>query len=1523
MTLNPNGSFSYDPNDQFEYLQVGETASDRFDYTMMDSQGASDTATVIVTIDGVNDEETLVTNAGVTLDQGTALTITTVELEATDVDNSTSELVYSVSSAPMHGRLLLDGTELTIGGTFTQQDIDESRLSYEHDNSVTTSDGFAFTVDDGAGTVSSGTFAITVTLLCAPDPLVVTTTADIVAMDCETSLREAITFANANPGPDTITFFVAGTFSITSPLPSLSDSTGGTTMDGSSAPGFVDAPVVVLQGPGTASFAGLEVTSASNTIHALQIASFWFGINITGSDATGNVVTGCYVGTNGVTTASNPYANDWGIRLDNADDNRIGTNADDLNDAAEANVISGNLSSGIRVVNDSTGNTIAGNYIGTNADGSAPLLAGGTSGMGISFWRQFSNEPSANTVGGTHPAARNIISGHNDAGIDLYGWSHVLIQGNLIGTDATGTNAIGNEDGVNLHAGAKFNQIGGTAPGAGNLISGNDVAGIRFTHATSGNNVVEGNLIGTDQTGFQPLGNNTGITFNLSNDNTIGGTAANAGNIISGNRLHGIRFGNTTGGNDVLGNDIGTTSDGVTALGNGGHGVSIYISSNVLVGGSALGAANVIAFNSGDGVRVEGDPGDINNRISSNSIHSNAGLGINLGTDAVTPNDPDDVDTGPNGLQNYPEIAVAASVGGSTTLEGTLNSTADTTLTLEFFANLAADPSGHGEGQTLIGSALVTTDSSGDATFSVVFTPALTAGQWITATATDPTGNTSEFSGAVLVGENHPPVVDDQNFTVNENSTTGCIVGTVIASDPDPGNNLSFVVTNGDPGGLFAIDASGQITTTAPLDHEAQEVYTLTVTVQDGGTPSLGDTATITVNVLDVNEMPTVGDDTFAIPENEPAGTVVGTVTASDPDDGGEPFGALTYTVVGGPFAIDASGQITTTAPLDHEAQEVYTLTVTVQDGGTPSLSDTAAITVNVLDVNEMPTVGDDTFAIDENSSYGTSVGSVTATDPDDGDVLSYSIIGGTGTTAFDINSSTGEITVLDPVQLDYETTPVFWLDVEVTDTAGLKDTATITINLNDLVEGPGTFTISGRVFDDLDNNGLFEPTNGETGIGGVELRLLVEVSGSHIATAISELDGSYSFVDVPAGRYRLAEVQPEGYLDGIETAGTAGGFVDNSQDFNEIRDMVLGNFDGTGYLFGEILPSSLQGLVWEDFNNDGEVDFGEMAAEGTTITLTGTDDRGNNVMLSQDSNGQGIFEFVDLRPGNYTLNEAQPAGYVDGKDVVGEVNGVLTGDHDGGTPALSTINDAFAGVVLPRPNSSGVNYNFGERIDGGALGSSQTATIGFWQNKNGKQLVENLNGNVDSTLLAEYLGTTFPNMYGVDAGPHNLLDYNGDGTTDDPFTNRQVHSLYKVLFKRNAKNSPGGPPKLDAQVMAVAMATYVTKESHVSVNYVTGTTDPSLVATVESVGFHVTAGGLGSQTFNVGIAGEAFGVANHTDVRIIDLLLATNRMSLNGLLYDDADEDGTGDGEIDSFERMLRSLANDVYTAINELGHI
>jgi len=311
---------------------------------------------------------------------------------------------------------------------------------------------------------------------------------------------------------------------------------------------------------------------------------------------------------------------------------------------------------------------------------------------------------------------------------------------------------------------APTSTIGGTVSGAGNLISGNSNDGIYASSAQG--TIIQGNLIGTDGNGTSANTNGTGgidgvsgIQLQDCTNSMIGGTTAGSRNVISGNVGPGIEYGIFLGGsgNTIEGNHIGVDATGSGALGNGAPGIGSYGGFNNTIGGTAAGAGNIIAFNAG-GLTLSNVQGlGTGNAILSNSIFSNSGgLGIDLhfgfSSDGVTLDDSGDDDIGPNNLQNFPVLTNASTGGGMTTISGSLNSTANTIFRVEFFANAAADPSSYGQGQTFLGAQDVTTDGSGNVAFNAVLSAVPPIGQAIiTATATDPGNNTSEFSLALQI----------------------------------------------------------------------------------------------------------------------------------------------------------------------------------------------------------------------------------------------------------------------------------------------------------------------------------------------------------------------------------------------------------------------------------------------------------------------------------------------------------------------------------------------------------------------------------------------------------------------------------------------------------------------------------------------------------------------------------------------------------------------------------------------------
>jgi hypothetical protein len=462
------------------------------------------------------------------------------------------------------------------------------------------------------------------------------------------------------------------------------------------------------------------------------------GVHI-GGDASSNQVLGNFIGTNqdGTAALGNGFR---GVVIDGAPNTTVGGTA-----AGAGNVISGNALGGVDISGPTaTGNAVRKNFIGTDASGGAAL--GNGTGAGVQI-----NDAPMNTIGGSTDS-RNLISGNAFVGIAIIGATATsnVVAANTIGTNFDGSGPVPNGHGVLILS--SVNTIGSDFPGLGNLISGNTGQGVWLTGSGAIGNIVLGNLIGTNAGGTATLGNGgNGVLIDANaTTNTIGGSPAATRNVISGNGLNGVRI--DGGGNTVRGNYIGTDVNGTGAIGNTLAGVSIESGTGFnAVGGTPTGTEpNRIAFNGGPGIRVAAGAGS-GNWLRFNELHTNGGLGIDLGGDGVTLNDSGDGDSGPNDLQNFPVLILATSGGGTTTVQGSLNSTPSTTFAIDFFYSSACDPSGNGEGATVLGSITELTNGSGDVSFTSIFGTGLAPGTFVTATATSPGISTSELSVCVTV----------------------------------------------------------------------------------------------------------------------------------------------------------------------------------------------------------------------------------------------------------------------------------------------------------------------------------------------------------------------------------------------------------------------------------------------------------------------------------------------------------------------------------------------------------------------------------------------------------------------------------------------------------------------------------------------------------------------------------------------------------------------------------------------------
>ena len=559
-----------------------------------------------------------------------------------------------------------------------------------------------------------------------------------------------------------------------------------------------ESPNVVVGDPAGTTPGG-ACTGGCNLISSNGLS----GVSIE-AGSTGVVVRSNYIGTNAAGTGDLGNTS-HGIFISGAPTNTIGGTT-----SGARNVISGNGGDGLSIAGvfgAATGNIIQGNYVGTGATGAGDL---GNDGDGVEL-----SEAPDTFVGGILAGARNVISGNNINGIEIAGSGATgnTVQGNFIGIDGSGVAAVANESGVYIN-GASGNTIGGTTGEARNIIAGNGEYGVVLGNGAT-NNAVQGNYIGLDNSGSVAGNGLTGVQIQDAPGNTIGGTAAGSGNVISGN-LVGIfvyKSGGDASLNVIQGNFIGTDPQGAVDRGNTSHGISITNAGGTIIGGASSGARNVISGNGGDGVLIGGStawdtavsgnligtgaggaaalgnsghgvhlalgaidsmiggagPGEGNviafNQGDGVALSVTAGIANGVVSNSIHSNGGLGIDLADDGVTENdagdgdtgPNFLVnfpelTSAENGSTRVQGTFSTQPVSEIfVIQFFYSPDCDPSGYGEGRTFLGETQVTTNAGGFAGFDVTFPDTVPAGEFITATTLAPAFNTSEFSACVEV----------------------------------------------------------------------------------------------------------------------------------------------------------------------------------------------------------------------------------------------------------------------------------------------------------------------------------------------------------------------------------------------------------------------------------------------------------------------------------------------------------------------------------------------------------------------------------------------------------------------------------------------------------------------------------------------------------------------------------------------------------------------------------------------------
>ena len=641
------------------------------------------------------------------------------------------------------------------------------------------------------------------------------------------SLREAIIAADANADykgciatnagvGDTITFDLGpGTPTINIGATQLPIITQAVTIDG--GPDKVE-----LHGPGGPLVSGRHGLTVGPTGFGTIIRNLVInnaaddGIQINADEVW---VFGCYIGTDktGMTAVPNQGFN---VQIAGGNGNRVGgATSGDLCDG-DCNVLaaSSSLKAGVLIDLNATNTLVRGNFIGTDVTGTAAILPNAgwgiiDKGAGSRIGGQQGTMP-----GGACTGDCNLISGNRRNGgvlIDQAA-SGSVVQGNFIGTDVTGSAAIGNgvsvADGIEiLGAGAT---IGGTAPAARNVIAGNLGTGIEVRGL---NAVIQGNYIGTDTTGTMAVPDSgDGITLRQSGGALVGGLAAGAGNLISGassNSGNGIFIADSINA-QIVANLIGVAADGVTPLANAASGVAIaQAANNNMIGGASGASGNVIAYNGLDGVRIDGENGLVrSNTVRGNPIYGNDGKGIAL------------VNGGNDDL-------AAPTIDGLHPLTGT--------SCAQCIVDIYSDDGDQGrvfEGSTF----------SSDGTWTFEGTP---VGPNVTATNTDMSNNTSEFSAPLPLASptptpssTPPPTVTrtpSRTPTASASATrTQTVTGTVPATATATRTSVPPTAT-----------ATEAPTATVPADATATATEAPTATLPAGSTATATEAATATLPV--------------------------------------------------------------------------------------------------------------------------------------------------------------------------------------------------------------------------------------------------------------------------------------------------------------------------------------------------------------------------------------------------------------------------------------------------------------------------------------------------------------------------------------------------------------------------------------------------------------------------------------------------------------------------------------------------
>ncbi len=982
--------------------QTSGTAGGNVDTTVNGGSTAFSTAedTVSINVSSVNDEQVLSTNAGMTVLEGASgSVISTAMLQTTDVDNTASQLVYTVTSIPTNGVLQRNGINLSANSTFTQADIDGGLITYGHNGTETTSDSFAFSVDDGAGTTSSGTFNIAITLVDDNAPIITSNGGGAIAsinVAENSTVVTTVTATDADLPSQTITYSIIGgtdqaLFTIDGSTGVLAFISGRDRENHSDAnlDGIYEVTVQASDG----SFTDTQAISVTVT----DVDEFDVGAvsdsNVPVNTVAENATVGAAVGI----TASASDAD--------ATNNTINYTLDDD-------------SGGLFAIHATTGVVTVNGALDYETATSHNITVRATSSDGSFSTQIFTinvtdvNESGVSAISDSDVAANLVLEN--------------VSVGTVVGVTAFATDADGT-DSVSYSL-------------------DDDAGGLFAIHATTGVVTVNGALdyetvtshnITVRATSSDGSFNTQIFSINVNDVNESGVSAVSDSDATANLVLENVSVGTVVGVTAFATDADGTDSVSYSLDDNAGglftiHSTTGVVTVNGAIDREAASSYNITVratssdtttttqvFNIAIGDVDEFDVGTVSDsNVAANTVAENATVGTAVGITASA----QDLDATNNAIT----YTLDDDAGGLFTIHATTG---------------VVTVAGSLDYETATSHNITARATSSDGSFNT---------QIFSINVTD-------------VNESGVSAVSDSDAAANyvlENSTVGSVVGvTGLATDADGSDSVSYSLDD-DAGGRFAIHATtGVVTVNGAIDREAASSYNITVRATSTDTSSTTQVFNIAIGDVDEFDTGAVSDSNVtvnSVAENATVGTTVGiTVTASDADATNN---TINYTLdddAGGLFTIHATtGVVTVNGALDYETATSHNITAraTSSDGS----SSTQGFTIGVTDINEsgVSAVSDSDASANsvlENSTVGSVVG-VTglATDADGSDTVSYSLDDDAGG-RFAIHATTGVVTVNGAI--DREAASSYNITIRATSTDTTSTTQVFNIAIGDVDE--------------------------------------------------------------------------------------------------------------------------------------------------------------------------------------------------------------------------------------------------------------------------------------------------------------------------------------------------------------------------------------------------------------------------------------------------------------------------------------